>query len=181
MSLATAALDFDNQVMRGGSKMIRIGKVVFILVLSAFLSACFHTKATVTPHKTNVPRGATVVDVYGKWVADFSVVGATPARFIYQVQYVRTGTEVYADGTTNGPALRAWDGRHNIGWALVSSASNISNTDGVTNMAGQAGATISATGVGSGALTLTVPLPQTSVLTDRTVFEVDSNGITVAR
>jgi hypothetical protein len=118
--------------------------------------------------------------VYGKWVADFSAIGATPGRFIYHVQYVRTGTEVYTDGTTNGPALQAWDGR-TTGWALVSSASSASNSDRVTNMVGQSGTTITATGVGSGALNITVQLPQTSVLTDRTVFEVDSNGITVAR
>ncbi len=160
--------------------MIRTASVVFILILSASLSACFHTKTTVTPHKTNVPRGATVVDVYGKWAADFSVIGATPGRFIYQVQYVRTGTEVYTDGTTNGPVLQAWDGRP-TGWGIILSAASASNSDGVTNMAGQSGTTITATGAGSGAVNITVQLPQTSVLTDRTMFEVDSNGITVAR
>lgn len=161
--------------------MIRIANLVFILILSASLSACLHTtKIIVTPHKTNVSRGATVVDVYGEWVADFLAIGSTPGRFIYQVQYVKTGTEVYTDGTTDGPVLQPWDGR-TTGWALVSSASSASNSNQVTNMAGQSGTTIIATGVGSGALSITVQLPQTSVLTDRTVFEVDLNGTTVAR
>lgn len=165
----------------------------FLVVFSAFIiSGCslisdlFTSKTLEAPLKTNVRRGATRVDVYGAWAADFSLVGAPNARFSYKVRYVPTGTEVYTNGTTNGSQLQAWDGLP-VFWRLTGDVGEWGAPDRRLDALGMAGNTLLAGGTNGGTLAIHVRLPPEipgglrPEMIGNTVFETDPSQPSVPR
>jgi hypothetical protein len=132
----------------------------------------------VTPLVSGATRGATTIDIYGKWIRTNDPLGRTPLNWAYQFQYVPAGTTVYANGTTSGPVLQPLDAGV-VTWtpgpgtlvAATGAPSATPDANGVATITLRFGPP----GQGTGTLSVTIAYGGGSG-TDNTQFEVDSSA-----
>lgn len=171
------------------SKVAQVRSLLMVLlVLSGLvtITACppppppGKTPVVLKPNAQGVQRGATTVDLYGKWTREAGTLGRQNFRWRYQVSYVKTGTVVYSNGTTSGPPLTPLDAAK-VSWTLKNGRATQSAPDAQTDTNGNASVTLTAKR-STGPETLTVAVTYSNgAFSDTSDFEVAPRSKTVPK
>jgi hypothetical protein len=130
-------------------------------------------KTAATPLITSATRGTVQIDVYGFWTRTNDPLGRAPKSWAYQLKYVRAGTTVYTDGTTDGPAIDALDAG-TVTWSWTALVDTTQTTGPTPDANGTANATLKFVPPGRGSATLYIDFTYGGGSgRDSTKFEVD--------
>lgn len=157
-----------------------------VTVTAVMLLAAGCTTTVMPPKLTNVPRGATQVDIYGRWVNKLATLGRGQYRMTYVLEYAPAGTVIRTNNNTGVVTSGSLSPLDSARIATVFSVANnkavLLNADSTTDVTGRAGVSLRPASGPGGGETLTISIYYTNVfsapLTDTDDFEVDLQATT---